>query len=243
VSIIGAVVVAFFATVGIATFYETPTCSDGKQNQDETGVDCGGSCRYLCTAEQIAPTVLFARPLQTGNGRTDVIAEVENKNATAAAKDVPYTITFYDSTQTFVQNIQGTLDLPPSATVPIFMSGISSGKQVVTAAFLTVDSSAVKWYRLITDPRVVPDVASPTLGGTTAAPRIEAAFTNPTTMVLSDIKAIVVVRNDRGDVIAASQTIVPTIPAQGVAKAIFTWNEPFMDVPARIEVTPITPLP
>src|SRR3989344_7202851 len=82
--IIGAVVVAFLTTVGIATFYDAPSCTDSKQNQDETGIDCGGSCSRICTAEAQPPTVLFTKAIQNGEGRVDVIAEIENKNADAA---------------------------------------------------------------------------------------------------------------------------------------------------------------
>src|SRR3989344_6201594 len=57
--IVGAVVIAFLAAISIATFYKSPSCSDGKQNQDETGVDCGGSCAYLCKAKKPTPTVLL----------------------------------------------------------------------------------------------------------------------------------------------------------------------------------------
>src|SRR3989344_9632621 len=109
----GAVVVAFLTIVGIATFYKTPTCTDGKQNQDESGIDCGGSCTYLCREDQIAPTVLFTKALQNVEGRTDVIAEVENKNIGVAAKSVPYRLTLYGSGQALIQPVTGAIDLPP----------------------------------------------------------------------------------------------------------------------------------
>jgi len=241
--IIGAVVVAFFATVGIATFYETPTCTDNKQNQDETGVDCGGSCSYLCTAEQLPPTVLFSRPLTQNDGRTDVIAEVVNKNLFAAAKNVPYTIVLYDSTQAFVQSIQGVLDLPPNSSVPVFVPGIASGKQTAVSAFLTIDKEAVRWFPLTADPRIVPEVTSQILTGASTTPRIEATLANPTVTVLSDVPVVVLVKDEKGDVIAASTTVVPSIPAQGFSQALFAWNGPFPGTPSRIEVIPVIPLP
>jgi hypothetical protein len=53
---------------------------------------------------------------------------------------------------------------------------------------------------------------------------------------------IVFVHNAGGDIIAASATVVSTIPAQGSATALFTWNAPFSGVPALIEVIPVIPL-
>ena len=93
------------------------------------------------------------------------------------------------------------------------------------------------------DSHIVPVVSNTRQGGTTSAPRIEATLKNPSVTVLSNVKVVVLVRNDKGDVIAASSTVVPSIPAQGQAIATFTWGEAFQSIPASIEVTPIIPLP
>ena len=242
--IIGAVVVAFLATLSIATFYDTPTCSDSVQNQDESGIDCGGSCAYLCTAELQPPTVLFAKAMSNSAGRTDVIALVENKNATAAAKDVPYRIQLYSKDRFLIQEVSGTLDVPPATTVPIFVPGIVSGKQAVANVFLIIDPASPRWFTLTqaTDTRRVPTVSDTRQGGTPDAPRVEATFSNPGVTPLADVRAIVFVRDERGDVIAASSTVVPAIPAQEQAVATFTWNSAFRGTPVLIEVIPVIPL-
>lgn len=241
--IVGAVVAAFVAAVGIATFYEAPSCTDNVQNQGEAGIDCGGACQYLCTEQQQPPTVLFTKAIQNSEGRTDVVASIENKNATAAAKDVPYRITLYGAGQSLIQQVTGMLDLPPGATVPLYVPGIVSGKQTVTSAFLDIARVAPRWFRMAADPRIVPTVSNTTLGGKAAAPRVDAVLTNPSIAVLANVRVIILVRSATGNVIAASQTIVPVIPAQGRATATFTWNSAFSSVPTLIEVVPIVPLP
>ena len=241
--IIGAVVIAFLVIVSIATFYKAPSCSDGVQNQGEAGIDCGGPCLYRCTAQEQPPTVLFTKAIPNGEGRIDAVAEVENKNPDAAAKNVPYRITFYGADQVLVGEVSGTLDLPPSTIVPVFVPGVSSGNQTVAAAFLDIAPSSFQWFSMPVDTRVIPTVSTPNLGGTAAAPRIEAVLTNTSVTALTNVQAIVLVHNSKGDVIAASATVLPTIPAQGEATAVFTWNGAFSDVPALIEVTPIIPLP
>ncbi|HEY4501171.1 MAG TPA: hypothetical protein VJI70_02810 [Candidatus Paceibacterota bacterium] len=241
--IIGAVFVAFLTVLFISAFYEAPTCTDGAKNQDEAGIDCGGSCTYLCTEKAHLPTVLFTKALQYNSGRTDVIAMVENKNAAAAAKNVPYTITLYGSEQSLIQRITGSFDLPPGARIPVFVPGILSGKQGVVNAFLDITFSSPQWFSMQTDPRIVPTVSTVKQWGTASAPRIEAILMNPSVITLTNVRAIILVRNGKGDVIAASSTILPAIPAQGQATAMFAWNYAFSDVPASIEVVPIIPLP
>ncbi|MBU6388818.1 hypothetical protein KGQ72_03015 [Patescibacteria group bacterium] len=241
--IAGAVVVAFLTVILTATLYKTPSCTDGVQNQGETGVDCGGPCSALCTVEQEPPTVLFTQVLPSSTGRTSIIASVENKNAGAAAKNVPYKVQLYGSDRSLIQDISGALDLPPGATVPVFIPGITTGKQAVARAFLTMASSSPQWFVMNADPRILPLVSAIKQSGTADAPRIEATLTNPSITELTDVQTIVLVRNEQGSVIAASATIVPVIPAQGEATATFTWNSAFADVPASIQVVPVIPLP
>ncbi len=241
--ILGAVAVAFLALISVATFYKAPSCTDGIQNQGETGIDCGGPCPYLCTAQEQPPTVLFTQALPNGAGRTDLIALVENKNADAAARNVPYSIMLYGADQTLIGDKSGTIDLPPGATVPIYIPGVTSGKQTVANAFLDIAASAPQWFLMTSDPRIVPTVSNTTLGGTASAPRIEAVLTNPSITTLTNVHAVVLVRGGSGNVIAASATVVPTISAQGQATVLFTWNSAFPAIPISIEVIPIVPLP
>ena len=240
--IIGAVVVAFLMVVLIATFYKAPSCSDGIQNQGEAGIDCGGPCPYLCAAQELPPTVLFTQVLGNGAGRTDVIALVENKNLTSAARSVPYTILLYGSTGALIKTVTGTVDLPPGATVPVYVPGILSGKQTAARAFLNIDLSASQWFSMVVGAHVVPVVTNVGQSGTVSTPRIQATLENPGATDFTNVLAIVLVRSAAGDVIAASQTIVPSIPAQGQATAVFTWNSAFVSVPALIEVIPVIPL-
>src|SRR5262245_59262314 len=117
VVIVGAIVAAIVALVSISIVYEAPSCADNKMNQGESGVDCGGPCAYLCLEQQKAPTVLFTKAIQNNEGRVDVVAQIENKNADGAAKNVPYTITLYGADQIVIGKTAGQIDLPPNTIV------------------------------------------------------------------------------------------------------------------------------
>ena len=241
--VVGIVVAAFAAIVLISTIYKTPTCTDGVKNQNEAGVDCGGPCPYLCMADEQPPTVLYTKTITNSAGRTDIIASVENKNAAAAAKDVPYRVTFYDSDSILLGTISGMLDLPPGATVPVYIPSVLSSGHKVANAFLSIDSSAPRWYSAVVDPRVVPAVSDIVQGGSVSAPRIEAILTNPSAYPLTNVQVIVVVENIQKEVLAASQTVVLNVPPEGQATAVFTWNDRFPGTPASIDIVPIIPLP
>jgi hypothetical protein len=241
--LVGALVVAFLALISIATFYKTPSCSDGVQNQGEAGIDCGGSCAYLCSTETLPPTVLFTKALISGTGRTDIVASIENKNPHAVAKAVPYRVQIYGPDRLPIGVQTGSIDLPPGATVPVFLAGIATGKQPVASAFLEIDPAALKWVATGSDPRVVPTVSGTVQSGSPEAPRIEVTLKNGSVSALSNVRVIVFVRDVRREIIAASQTIVPFIGAQSSATATFTWNSAFPAAAASIEAVPIIPLP
>lgn len=241
--IVGTLVTAFLAVVFIAAFYDAPSCSDGTQNQGEDGVDCGGPCAYLCTDQTLPPTVLFTKALASASGRTDVIASVENKNSNAAARNVPYRISLYGKDRLPIGEFSGVLDLPPGATVPVFLPGLSSGKQAVAGAFLEINPSAPQWFYVSSDPRTMPRVTNTTQSGSADAPRIDATLVNDSVTPLTNVRIIIFIRDVKRDIIAASQTVVPLIRAQSSATATFTWNSAFAGLPAAIEVVPIISLP
>ncbi len=246
-SIIGLVFMALVAVTLIATLYETPSCTDNTKNQDEVGIDCGGSCAYLCTAQTQPPVTLFTRPLSQVQGRTDIIAAVANPNLTAAAKNVHYTITLFGESRTPVHTVSGTLDLPPAKSeggnLLVFVPSAFTGSRPIVSANLEMDVETSKWFRMETDPRIIPEVGSHTLSNESTLPRVETTLENRSARALSNVKVVVSVFDGAGNVLAASQTIVPNIPAQGTAPAVFTWNAPFSESVARVEIQPVIALP
>ena len=242
-SILGAIVVALLASVAIAIFYDAPSCRDNKQNQDEEGIDCGGtSCTYLCSVGVQKPSTRFVRPFAPAAGRTDVIAYIDNPNMNAAAKGGHFTIELYGTDGTVLARKQGTVDLPPASTVPVYVPNFVSGYIEVARAFVSYDEPTFKWFRY-TDNRIVPTYNNDAEVTGTQAPRITASLTNPSAKALRDVLVIATVFDSAGNAIAATQTVAPTIPAQGTATVVFIWNEPFSTLPARVDVVPIVPLP
>jgi hypothetical protein len=242
-----AVFLAVSAVTLIATLHHTPSCNDNIQNQGEAGVDCGGPCAYLCTTQVKAPVTLFARAITSEPGRTDVVALVQNQNNTAAAKSAPYIITLYSGDGSVLKTIQSKIDLPPAGTsqgkVAIFYPGALTAGQQVSNVSVTFNQSQTNWYSLYTDPRIVPSAGDFILTATDTAPRLTATLTNTSPKDLSNVYVVGIVYDTAGNVLAASQTSVLTIPADGNTQAVLTWNAPFAATAGRIEVIPVIPLP
>jgi len=239
-SIMGGILATVITVTAIAIFYETPSCTDRKQNQDESGVDCGGACTRVCEAQSLAPSVEFVRPLMPQVGRTDVIAYVVNPNTKAIAKDVPYTIELYGENGSVIAQRQGTVDLPPGATLPIFIPQFYLGTEPVERAFLTFATSTT--FVTYEDKRIIPRYNDDAQITGTDSPRITASFSNPSAYPVRNIPVIATVFDSNGIAIAASQTLLAALPPQGSAQVTFVWNQPFIASPARVDVVPLVEL-
>jgi hypothetical protein len=240
--IIAVVLAGAIAAFYFKDIYVHPSCTDTKQNQNEEGVDCGGPCPYLCTASEAAPSVRFVRAISPVPGRTDVIVYIDNPNVGVAAKGLTYSIDLYDAENALIGRKAGKVDLPPAATVPVYVPNFYSGSRVVAHAFLTFDTPAHLWYRYPKETRTIPDVRSVDVS-VGASPRVHALAVNPSAIPLGPTLFIATVFDTQGNALAASQTIATLIPGQGTADLVFTWPSTFSGPVSRVEVTPVIPLP
>lgn len=131
IALVVVVLAAIAGWVGYSVLHKAPSCVDGKQNQAETGVDCGGPCSTVCAENSRAPVVSFVRALRISDSRTDVIAYIENPNASYSAKHAKYHIELYDAARAVVDEEDGTVDLPPGAVTPIYIANAYQGTDPV----------------------------------------------------------------------------------------------------------------
>jgi hypothetical protein len=96
-------------------FYTPPSCTDGKQNQNETGVDCGGVCSQYCIADLASVPLVFEEVvlLPYTENSSDGLGKVTNPNGRAALKNASYTFTVYSEGGEVLATQKGELSLLP----------------------------------------------------------------------------------------------------------------------------------
>lgn len=76
---IGAVI--FLGFVFYLIFRSNPTCTDGKQNQGEKGIDCGGPCNACIVIPDLTSLEIKEKAfVYSSQGKYDVVAKVSNPN-------------------------------------------------------------------------------------------------------------------------------------------------------------------
>ncbi len=134
------------------------------------------------------------------------------------------------------------VNLPPRASVPVFIPGVASASANIRQAFLMFDMGSPVWMRGTASDlsTTVTDIVTLT---PETKPRITATLVNQTAYPLYNTTVTATVFGADGTALAASQTVVPTLAAQGTAAIVFTWNEPFTAPVVRVDMVPTATAP
>lgn len=112
----------------LAFLQPAPTCSDGKKNQDEVEVDCGGASCSDCELKRVQAVRIFpALALSSPDGkRSSLLVQFQNPNANYGANPLSYTVNLYgadggviytNTTDTFIYPSEITYRIEPNIPV------------------------------------------------------------------------------------------------------------------------------
>jgi hypothetical protein len=99
-----------FCTLLYFVFKTPQTCFDAKQNQNETGIDCGGVCQAVCQE------IIVGEPLEvkeadfvwSSQNRYDIVGKIYNPNGEVGAVSFTYTAALLDSAGSILVSRSGT---------------------------------------------------------------------------------------------------------------------------------------
>lgn len=230
-------VLLFIAAPTAYVVYRPPTCTDGKMNQAEQGVDCGGPCTNLCQEKELEPIVLWQRSFEVGPGAYNVIAYVQNPNVNSAAIQVPYIFRLYNSEQVLISERTGKVNLPPNKSFPVFEANVPSGKQIPSRISFEFRTKPY-WVR---QQSVFPDVRinKVLLSREQASPLLSAEIENKELVSYDRVPVVAILYDLQGNAVAASRTIIDSLDGQSVQPVVFTWPKPFGTNISEKEIVPI----
>ncbi len=217
-------------------FYEAPSCFDGKQNQDETGVDCGGSCESLCVFQAADPIVLWSKSLLVESGIYDAVAYIENPNVSAGIRSAVYSFKLYDENGVLIAERSGSIFINPRERVAIFESGIATGRRVPSRTFFEFAASP-QWIDVDETPPSL-SVQNQVFTNDGARPRLRAEIINNSLDVVDNIVITAIIFDKNNNAIAASKTEVDRLAPQSSKTISFIWPQPLADEAIRIEIAP-----
>lgn len=224
--------------IGLPIFlliYRAPTCSDGKQNQSETGIDCGGSCRKVCASVAIEPIVWWQRFFQISPGVYNATARVENPNADSSAMRTKYIFKLYDKANAVIALREGETNIPPHQIFYVFEGGLVTGERLpvkATFEFMT----PLNW--IVEKTTTLLSITGQVLSKTSTTPRLDVVLRNNSNNNVRDVEVVAVIFDAEGNAINSSKTVIDVVFSESATPFFFTWRQPFDKEPTRIEIIP-----
>jgi hypothetical protein len=211
--------------------YVPPSCTDGKQNQGEAGIDCGGPCVNVCTSQAISPILLWTRVFKVSQGYYNAIAFVQNANINAEALKVPYRFQIFDTSNILVAQRYGTIDLLPNTSIPIFESNFDTGQRIPGRVDFEFTDQP-HWQRTDIASAVAQqlpevDVSNIVLSKQDSSPRLDAVVTNTSVHSILNLPVVAILYDVNGNAVASSRTYVDVLAKESSTPIVFTWPQPF----------------
>ncbi|MDP3999087.1 MAG: hypothetical protein Q8P76_00630 [bacterium] len=132
----GLVYLIFFRTV--------PSCFDNQQNQDETRIDCGGSC-IDCGLKYINPLTVSRPLIFKNNDQASFWARIHNPNLAYGSDKLDYKVNFYDSQNNLLLTLNQTSFIYAGETKDILEAGVRVSRGVAASAELLIEESSLNW--------------------------------------------------------------------------------------------------
>ena len=183
-----------------------PSCTDGEQNQNEEGIDCGGPCA-LCEAEKKLE-VLSQIIIPTTDNNYDLAAKIKNPNYEWGADAINYQFDLYDSAGQIIASKTGKTYILSQETKYVIEPKFYSEKLVAKTEF---KFNNISWKKLeqIGDVELHVDAEYQILedGSSVLAGTVE----NRSSYDLGTIEVVGVLLDENNKIIAVGRTSMNTV--------------------------------
>lgn len=217
-----------------AHFYKPPNCFDGLKNQDEVGVDCGGTCTLLCADQYVPLNILWSRFSKVSDGVYNVLAYIENPNSNARADNLDYVFKLYDKDGTLLSRRSGKTFAGANKTLVVFEAEMQTGNKIPDRVDFSFTSEAV-WSKQISAENGLA-VSESVISKEETAPRLSASVFNKTANKITNIEAVAIVYDLSANATAFSRTIIDYIEGKNSQTIYFNWPKAFASKYSRTEI-------
>ncbi|MFA6325097.1 MAG: hypothetical protein WCX46_02615 [Candidatus Paceibacterota bacterium] len=239
-----AIIVAFFGVIGFLIIYpklnKAPTCFDTKQNGDETGIDCGGSCALACTLQVDNLSTIWSRAFEVVPGRYNAVAYLKNSNVNTAINKINYRFRFADKDNVYIGKREGSTYVPPSANFAIFEPAIDMGNSM--PVYTTFEFTEVPiWIQVPVEKinQLKVFISNIKLENTDTNPNLSATIKNNSLFQIPEVNVIAILYDATGNAVSASRTYLDSLIGEESANINFTWIQPFAEEVIAKEIIPI----
>jgi hypothetical protein len=219
---------------------KAPTCFDNKQNGEESGVDCGGTCQIACTFEVDQVSIRWARTFEVVPGRYNAVAYLENHNQDRIVNSISYRFRFADKDNVYIGKREGTAYIPPSSKFAIFEPAIDLGNSVPVYTTFEFTQNPV-WFNVlglkVDQLKIL--VSDIKLENEDMSPRLSAFLKNNSLVEIPEVNVVAILYDAKGNAVNASKTYLEKLSGEESVQVNFTWPQPFSGQIVQKEIIPV----
>ncbi len=220
-------------------FRPQPSCFDGKQNQNEQGIDCGGICIKECNIVKAKPLIIGKVGVVSAGveGKYDFYAKVINPNAVFGSQKFTYTLKFKNSTGkvTVIQKNNGFI--LPSEKKYIVVENVSSDGKPIAINLKINSSNWVKFKDYYENPNI--KIINKSYSETSNSVNFAEAYgllKNESPYDFNVIKVEVFLKDVNGKIVALNSTQMNTVNAGEQRDFKIFWPHRFGSSVSNMEV-------
>lgn len=226
-------------------FNKAPTCFDGKQNGDEKGVDCGGSCKLICLTDVIPLNVKLAKAIPSEPGIYDLVALIENRNKDKDTNDgnIDYTFLVYDKSGSVIKTISGSTTIPLGQTFPILIQNVpislSSGNDITNVVLNISDNKSWKAQDSVYAKTFFKVLNTDYKQNFNDITQLKVSLKNLSKASFRNVPVNVLLFDGDHNLIATNGSLLKEILGSATQDIVFTWRIPLSIEDPKIEVYPV----
>lgn len=182
--------------------------------------------------------VQFVQAFKAGENEYDILAKLRNPNTEYGVRVLPYTLTFYDSSDSPVSARDGNTYILPGQTKYVAEVPV---RLLAPITRVSLEFGEVNWEK--SDFRLPQNIAMPVTkqnivfspeSGTYAL--ATGTVANASSFDLNSVDLVAVVANSNNEIIAGNKTVLNTFLGGTEREFSFRWIEPFSSDAARVDV-------
>ena len=214
-----------FALLVVRSATQTPpTCFDNVQNQNETGIDCGGSCtpcdiKNLIPLDEVAPSRIFS----LASGKAFAFFKVENQNTDYHAMPFSYTVNVLDLNGVNVESWTGSDFLFAGESRYILETRITPPARSIGSVSIQLSNPVWKSVNDFVPPSLSLSNIKTDIGSSWL--RVNGTIKNGSSFPANNVRVVAILRSRSGAELFASQTVLTSVPEFGTGP--FTVSFPF----------------
>jgi uncharacterized protein (TIGR02588 family) len=227
------IVFVFLVAFGLIYFLRpAPSCTDGRQNQDEESIDCGGSCA-TCLSKGEDLITHWTRFFLTSRGQYEIAGFVENPNLLLGTDNLTYRLRLYDANNILIAIREGKTFVNPRERFLIFEKDVETLERVPVRT--TLEFIGPDWRRIEKErPQLV--VTKKNFVNTETGAELRVSVRNQSLFSVKNVSLAVALMDASGNAIGISTSRVDSIAGEAEREVFFTWRQQFDPPPETIEV-------